>query len=38
MKRSTVKFLNFRTPENFAVIYLNPNKDAKPEGNFVQME
>ena len=26
----TVKFLNFRTPENFAVIYLNSNKEAKP--------
>ena len=29
MKRYTVKFLNFRMPENFAVIYLISNKEAK---------
>ena len=26
----TVKFLNFRTPENFAVIYLKLKKEAQP--------
>ena len=28
----TEKFPNFRMPENFAVIYLNSYKEAKPKG------
>ena len=32
----TVKFLNFRTPENFAVIYLKLKKRCKTLGYFVK--
>ena len=34
---STVKFLNFRTPENFAVIYLNNKQRGQILGSFVKM-
>ena len=33
----TVKFLNFGTPEVFAVIYLKFEQEAKPKGYFVKM-
>ena len=32
----TVKFLNFRTPENFAVIYLKFKQKAQTLGYFVK--
>ena len=32
----TVKFLNFRTPENFAVIYLKFKQKAQTLGFFVK--
>ena len=34
----TVKFLNFRTPENFAVIYLKFKQRGQTLGYFVKME
>ena len=33
---STIKFLNFRTPENFAVIYLKINQRGQTLGYFVK--
>ena len=35
--KATVKFLNFRTPENFAVIYLKFKQRGQTFGYFVKM-
>ena len=36
--RTTVKFLNFRTPDNFAVIYLKLNQGGQTLGYFVKKD
>ena len=36
VKHNTVKFLNFRTPENFAVFYLKFKQRGKTLGYFVK--
>ena len=36
LEKNTVKFLNFRTPENFAVFYLKFKQKAQTFGHFAK--